>query len=66
MPDFRDVDVGIARTVPPQENLGEALEVQQLFFDMIDGAETSLYIENQFLTSLPVAQRCSMMIRPRN
>jgi phosphatidylserine/phosphatidylglycerophosphate/cardiolipin synthase-like enzyme/uncharacterized membrane protein YdjX (TVP38/TMEM64 family) len=56
VPDFRDVEVGIARTVPAQENLGEAREVQQLFFDMIDAAETSLYIENQFLTSLPVAQ----------
>ena len=57
VPDFRDVDVGIARTVPAQDNLDEAREVQQLFFDMIDAAETSLYIENQFLTSLPVAQR---------
>jgi phosphatidylserine/phosphatidylglycerophosphate/cardiolipin synthase-like enzyme/uncharacterized membrane protein YdjX (TVP38/TMEM64 family) len=56
-PDFRDVEVGIARTIPAQDNLGEAREVQQLFLDMIDAAETSLYIENQFLTSLPVAQR---------
>ena len=56
-PNFRDVEVGIARTVPAQDNLGEAREVQQLFFDMIDAAETSLYIENQFITSLPVAQR---------
>ena len=56
-PDFRDIPVGIARTVPAQENVAEVREVQQLFFDMIDAAETSLYIENQFLTSLPVAQR---------
>ena len=55
-PDFREVEVGIARTVPAQENIAEAREVQQLFFDMVDAAETSLYIENQFITSLPVAQ----------
>jgi phospholipase D1/2 len=55
-PAFRDVQVGIARTVPAQENVAESREVQQLFFDMIDAAEVSLYIENQFLTSLPVAQ----------
>jgi phospholipase D1/2 len=54
--DFHDAQVGIARTVPTQDNVAEAREVQQLFFDMIDAAETSLYIENQFLTSLPVAQ----------
>ena len=57
--DFRDVDVGISRTIPAQDGMTEVREVEQLFFDMIDAAETALYIENQFLTSALMARRIS-------
>jgi len=49
-PEFRDIGVGIARTLPAYGDGAEAREVEALFFDMIDAAERSLYIENQFFT----------------
>ncbi len=55
-PLLRDVDIGISRTVPVQDGMNEAREVEQLFLDMIEAAQSTIYIENQFLTSVPVAE----------
>ena len=49
-PDFTDVDVAIARTLPVYEDQQEVREVEALFHDMIARAERTIYIENQFLT----------------
>ena len=49
-PDFRNVQIGIARTLPAYAHQAEVREVEALFLDMVDAAERSLYIENQFLT----------------
>lgn len=49
-PEFRDIGVGIARTLPAYGEGAEAREVEALFFDMIDAAERCLYVENQFFT----------------
>jgi phosphatidylserine/phosphatidylglycerophosphate/cardiolipin synthase-like enzyme/uncharacterized membrane protein YdjX (TVP38/TMEM64 family) len=54
-PDFRDVDIGIARTLGPYAGQPAVREVERLFEDMIASAEHSLYIENQFLTNLHLA-----------
>lgn len=62
-PDFTDTDIGIARTEPRFDGREEAREVERLFFDAIDAAERSIYIENQFLTALPVAQRLAERLR---
>jgi phosphatidylserine/phosphatidylglycerophosphate/cardiolipin synthase-like enzyme/uncharacterized membrane protein YdjX (TVP38/TMEM64 family) len=62
-PLFRDVDVGICRTVPMQDGVPEVREAERLFLDMIDAAQKSIYIENQFLTSQPVAQRLAERLR---
>jgi phospholipase D1/2 len=64
-PRFRDVAVGIARTVPAVEGVAEVREVQALFEDMIAVAERSIYIENQFLTCLPVAEALAARMRER-
>ncbi|MFA6265851.1 MAG: VTT domain-containing protein [Pseudolabrys sp.] len=64
-PDFRDTDVGIARTEPRFDGREEAREVERLFLDMIDAAERIIYIENQFLTALPVAERLAQRLRER-
>jgi len=56
-PDFENVDVGIALTQPSYDTLPEQREVEQLFLDSIDLAERHIYIENQFLTRLNVAER---------
>ena len=62
-PDFNHVEIGIARTMGSFEDEPEIREVQRLFEDMIDAAERSIYIENQFLTNLSLAQRLADRMR---
>ena len=50
-PDFGEIEVGIARTLPASEETQEVREVEALFFDAIDRASRTIYIENQFLTA---------------
>jgi uncharacterized membrane protein YdjX (TVP38/TMEM64 family) len=64
-PDFHDVAVGIARTQPRYDGQGEVREAERLFLDSIDAAQRSIYIENQFLTSLKVAERLARRMRER-
>ncbi|WP_419897011.1 VTT domain-containing protein [Roseomonas sp. USHLN139] len=62
-PDFTDVPVGIARTRGSFEHLPELREVERLYEAMIAGAERALYIENQFLTHLGLAQQLADRLR---
>ena len=64
-PDFRDVGIGISRTLPPFESEPEVREVEALFFDMIDSAERQLYIENQFFTCERFTERLIARLRER-
>ena len=64
-PDFTDVTVGIARTQPRYEAQPEIREVERLFLDCIDAAERSIYIENQFLTALNIAERLAARLREK-
>jgi phospholipase D1/2 len=65
LPDFTDVNVGIARTQPVMAGSREIREVEQLFVDSIDAAERSIYIENQFFTSNALANRLAQRMRER-
>ena len=56
-PDLTDIDVGIARTYPATDDEAEIRECEALFFDSIDRAERTIYIENQYLTATRFAQR---------
>ena len=49
-PDFRDVDVGIARTHPDYEG-PEVREIERLWLAAIASARRSIYIEAQYLAS---------------
>jgi phospholipase D1/2 len=62
---FTSVDIGIARTQPAFEEQEQVNEVEALFFDSIDHAERSIYIENQFMTSPDVAQHLARRLRDR-
>jgi phospholipase D1/2 len=64
-PDFTEVDVGIARTQPRYDGQEEVREVEQLFFDSIDAAENTIYIENQFLTCARIARHLAARLRER-
>jgi phospholipase D1/2 len=65
VPDFMNVDVGIARTQPRYDGQEEVREVERLFLDSIDAAERSIFIENQFLTCTKVAARLAQRMRQR-
>jgi phospholipase D1/2 len=54
-PDFANVPIAIARTLPEYRGQQEVREVEALFCDMIAAAERTIYIENQFLTCQTMA-----------
>jgi phospholipase D1/2 len=64
-PDFTDTEIGIALTQPRYDLIREQREVQQLFLDSVALAERSIYIENQFLTRLNVAERIIARMREK-
>src|SRR5690606_17662671 len=64
-PDFRDVDVGIARTHPSYGAEPEIREIEALFHDQIAVAERSLYIENQYVTCVKVARLLAQRLQER-
>lgn len=49
-PDFTDVEVAIARTIPASEGTPAVREVESLFTDAIRDARRWIYAENQYLT----------------
>jgi phospholipase D1/2 len=54
-PDVAQVDVGIARTLPPRGEQPAVREVEKLYLDMIAAARQSIYIENQYFTAPRIA-----------
>jgi phosphatidylserine/phosphatidylglycerophosphate/cardiolipin synthase-like enzyme/uncharacterized membrane protein YdjX (TVP38/TMEM64 family) len=54
-PHFRDATVGVARTLAAQEGHSEVREVERLYHRSIAAARRFIYIENQYLTALPIA-----------
>ena len=64
-PDFRDVAVGISRTLPIYDGQDEVREVEALFCDMVCAAQKSIYIENQFVTCTDVAQHLARTLQER-
>lgn len=56
VPDLRDVDVGIARTLPGNDEHPAVNEIRQLYLASIAAARRSIYIENQYLTAEAVAE----------
>lgn len=54
-PAWRNVRVGIARTLPATFQRPEIREILQLYLDGIAAADDSIYIENQYLTAEPIA-----------
>jgi phosphatidylserine/phosphatidylglycerophosphate/cardiolipin synthase-like enzyme/uncharacterized membrane protein YdjX (TVP38/TMEM64 family) len=55
-PDFRDIDVGIARTIPRDSGQQEVREVERINLDAIGAARRWIYCENQYLTSAEIAR----------
>ncbi|MCB2428248.1 VTT domain-containing protein [Methylophaga pinxianii] len=55
-PDFENVNIAIARTLPEFKDQAEITEVETLYLDAIASAEKLIYIENQYFTSWKVAE----------
>lgn len=64
-PDFHDVAIGIARTHPSYGAEPEIREIEALFHDQVAGAERSLYIENQYVTCIGVAEQLAQRLQER-
>lgn len=55
-PDFREVDVAIARTMPEYEERAEVREIEALYLSGIAAARRTIYLESQYLASRRVAE----------
>jgi phosphatidylserine/phosphatidylglycerophosphate/cardiolipin synthase-like enzyme/uncharacterized membrane protein YdjX (TVP38/TMEM64 family) len=55
-PDLTDVDVAIARTMPPSQRNEAIRECEQSFLDSIAAAQRSIYIESQYFTNHTLAR----------
>jgi phosphatidylserine/phosphatidylglycerophosphate/cardiolipin synthase-like enzyme/uncharacterized membrane protein YdjX (TVP38/TMEM64 family) len=55
-PDINDARVAIARTLPAYKGRAEVREVEKLYGDGISAARKSIYIENQYLTSVKIGE----------
>jgi phosphatidylserine/phosphatidylglycerophosphate/cardiolipin synthase-like enzyme/uncharacterized membrane protein YdjX (TVP38/TMEM64 family) len=64
-PDFFDVDVAIARTIPSMRGNPEVQEIKHLFLDEISKAEKFIYIENQFLCCDYIADALNKRLHER-
>ncbi|HEX8232331.1 MAG TPA: phospholipase D-like domain-containing protein [Caulobacteraceae bacterium] len=50
-PEFEDVEIGIARTLPAWRNQHEVRETEALHLESIHRAKRLIYLENQYVTS---------------
>ncbi|HVF82754.1 MAG TPA: phospholipase D-like domain-containing protein [Sphingomicrobium sp.] len=55
-PDFIDVEVGIARTIPEMSHQTPVHEIEALYVDLIARAERWIYAESQYFASRKVAE----------
>ncbi|WP_127143949.1 phospholipase D-like domain-containing protein [Pelagibacterium montanilacus] len=53
---FRNVDIGIARTIGAYKDYPQVSEIERLTLSLIANAKASLYIENQYLASRKIAE----------
>lgn len=54
-PNFRDLQLGIARTIPEMDDVEPAHEIEQLYVDLIAQAKTYIYAESQYFASRKIA-----------
>ncbi|WP_274424775.1 phospholipase D-like domain-containing protein [Chelativorans sp. YIM 93263] len=65
-PTFRDIDVGIARTIPQYEGRKEVREIERLYLDAIASAKEVLYCESQYFASRRIAEAMAERLRETN
>ncbi len=65
-PVVREVDVGIARTLPALHDRGEVREVEALNLAAIAAARHAIYLENQYLAARSVVEALAARLRERD
>lgn len=60
---LRNVDVGIARTLPELDDRGEVREVEALNFAAIAAARDAIYLENQYLAARRLVDALAARLR---
>lgn len=58
--EFRDVEIGIARTRSQYNNIGEVREVEALFAEQIARARKYIYAESQYFASRRIAEAIAL------
>jgi phosphatidylserine/phosphatidylglycerophosphate/cardiolipin synthase-like enzyme len=61
--DFRDIEIGIARTLPEYEEQGQVSEIAAAKLAMIAAAEKYIYIESQYFASRTIAESIAARLR---
>ena len=64
-PDFESVQLGIARTLPEDDDQAAVCEVRNLYLEAIRQAERYIYIENQYITVDEIADALAQRMRDR-
>ncbi len=54
-PDFRNVDIAIARTIPAYDGAAEVAEIEALYLAAIASARHSIYLESQYFSAPSIA-----------
>ncbi|HEY9092777.1 phospholipase D-like domain-containing protein [Parasphingorhabdus sp.] len=65
-PDFRNVNVAIARTQPETDDQEAISEIEQLYIDMIASAEKFVYAESQYFASGKIAAAIAARLREKD
>jgi phosphatidylserine/phosphatidylglycerophosphate/cardiolipin synthase-like enzyme len=63
--DFRDVRVGLARTLPALGTREQVREIEAFYLHAIASVERSFYMENQYFTSTRIAAALAERLRAR-
>lgn len=64
--EFRDVEIGIARTRSQYADAGEVREVEALFLEHIARAKHFVYFENQYFSSRRIAEAIALRMQEEN
>ncbi len=65
-PDFQNIEVAIARTLPAYKDQRQVREVRQLYLDSIAAARHSIYIENQYLSAHCIGEALETRLKEKD
>lgn len=65
-PQFRNIDVGIARTRPKMPRCREVREIEELFVSQIMAAKKNIYAESQYFASRRIAEAIATKLAEKN